>query len=103
MIDAPDGLLAARGHVATASGVGIDVWKDAFEVPPQMRDAAGALGVDPYTWILTGGEDHALAATFPAGTQLPEDWRPIGSGRGGGGGTGAGARYGGRAGGEPVP
>src|SRR2546421_377117 len=79
MIDVSDGLLADLGHVAAASGVAIDVWKDAFEVPPQMRDAAGALGVDPYTWILTGGEDHALAATFPAGTALPEDWRRIGS------------------------
>ena len=41
--------------------------RDAFEVPEQMRDAAPALGVDPYTWVLAGGDDHALAATFPAG------------------------------------
>ena len=79
MIDISDGLLGDLAHVAAASAVAIDVWRDAFEVPPQMRDAAGALGVDPYTWILTGGEDHALAATFPAGTALPEDWRRIGS------------------------
>src|SRR2546421_733189 len=44
-----------------------------------MRDAAGALGVDPYSWILTGGDDHALAATFPAGTKLPADWWVIGA------------------------
>ena len=30
-----------------------------------MRDASSALGVDPYTWVLGGGDDHALAATFP--------------------------------------
>ena len=36
-----------------------------------MRDAATALGVDPYQWILAGGDDHALAATFPPGVPLP--------------------------------
>jgi thiamine-monophosphate kinase len=30
-------------------------------------------------WMLTGGEDHALAATFPVGTQLPERWSVIGA------------------------
>lgn len=78
MIDISDGLLADLGHVATASGVAIDVTRDAFEVPRQMRDAAQALGVDPYSWILAGGEDHALAATFPAAATLPAGWRPIG-------------------------
>src|SRR2546421_3439201 len=68
MIDVSDGLLADLGHLATASGVGIDVHRAAFPVPAQMRDAAGALGVDPHAWILTGGDDHALAATLPAGT-----------------------------------
>ncbi|MBY8870888.1 thiamine-phosphate kinase [Micromonospora sp. PLK6-60] len=78
MIDISDGLLADVGHVARASGVAVDVHRAAFEVPRQMGDAAQALGVDPYTWLLAGGEDHALAATFPAGTALPEGWRPIG-------------------------
>jgi thiamine-monophosphate kinase len=79
MIDVSDGLLADLGHIAAASRVGIDVKRDAFEVPAQMRDAASALGVDPYTWILGGGEDHALAATFPPGVRLPEGWLVIGS------------------------
>ena len=65
MIDVSDGLLADLGHIATASVVGIDLHRDAFEVPDQMRDAAKALGVDPYGWVLAGGDDHALAATFP--------------------------------------
>ena len=29
-------------------------------------------------WVLTGGEDHSLAATFPAGTRLPPRWKVIG-------------------------
>ncbi|WP_213455224.1 thiamine-phosphate kinase [Rhizomonospora bruguierae] len=78
MIDVSDGLLADLGHIARASGVGVDVQRDAFDLPAQMRDAASALGVDAYAWVLTGGDDHALAATFPPGTGLPEGWRAIG-------------------------
>ncbi|MEN3305581.1 MAG: thiamine-monophosphate kinase [Micromonosporaceae bacterium] len=79
MIDISDGLVADLGHVAKASAVAIDVRKDAIGVPAQMGDAARALGVDPYTWILTGGEDHPLAAMFPAGTALDEEWVVIGT------------------------
>jgi thiamine-monophosphate kinase len=79
MIDVSDGLLADLGHVAAASVVGIDVFHDAFEIPPQMRDTASALGVDAYSWLLGGGDDHALAATFPPGVSLPPYWRVIGA------------------------
>ena len=78
MIDISDGLIADLGHVATASRVAIDLDKGAFEVPPQMRDAAQALGTDPYQWVLGGGEDHALVATFPEGTTLPDGFAAIG-------------------------
>ena len=78
MIDISDGLIADLGHVATASRVAIDLDKAAFDVPPQMRDAAQALGTDPYQWVLGGGEDHALVATFPEGTTLPDGFTPIG-------------------------
>jgi thiamine-monophosphate kinase len=78
MIDVSDGLLADLGHIATASGVAIDLRRETFPLPGQMRDAAAALGVDPYTWLLSGGDDHALAATFPAGTDLPDRWLVVG-------------------------
>jgi thiamine-monophosphate kinase len=78
MIDVSDGLLADVGHVAESSGVGIDIRRDAFEVTQAMRDAGSALGVDPHNWVLTGGDDHPLVATFPNGTTLPEQWRVIG-------------------------
>ena len=78
MIDVSDGLVADLGHIAEASAVGIDLRKEAFTVPAPMRDAATALGVDPYTWILAGGDDHAFVATFPAGTALPDTWTVVG-------------------------
>ncbi|MFJ8685337.1 thiamine-phosphate kinase [Micromonospora wenchangensis] len=98
MIDVSDGLLADLGHLAKASGVGVDLRRDAFAVPPQMRDAAQALGVDPYTWILTGGDDHALVATFPPTVALPPSWRTVGRVVEGGGVTVDGDAYDGPAG-----
>jgi thiamine-monophosphate kinase len=43
-----------------------------------MSDIGRAVGVDPLHWVLTGGEDHALVATFPSDTKLPARWRKIG-------------------------
>ena len=100
MIDISDGLLADLGHVATASGVGIDVNTGSLEVAPQLVDGGSALGADPLHWGRTGGEDHALAATFPAATPLPEGWRPIGAVRTGSGVRVDGAPYQGGAGWE---
>ncbi len=79
MIDCSDGLLADLGHVARASGVAIDVRADAFDVDEAQKTVAAAIGGgDPLTYILTGGEDHALLATFPAGS-VPQGWRRIGT------------------------
>jgi thiamine-monophosphate kinase len=78
MCDVSDGLLADLGHVAQASGVAVDVDSGAFDVPAPIRDAAAAIGAEPLDWILTGGDDNALAATFPAGVALPEPWRVVG-------------------------
>jgi len=79
MIDVSDGLLADAGHLARASGVQIDIGTDRFPGNPALTAAATALGrPGPLDWVLTGGEDHALAATFPAGRELPGNWTVIG-------------------------
>ncbi len=78
MIDVSDGLLADLGHVAGASGVLIDVETARLEPGGPLLAAAAALGVPPLEWVLSGGEDHALAATFPRDTALPPHWAVIG-------------------------
>ncbi|GAA3391012.1 thiamine-phosphate kinase [Cryptosporangium minutisporangium] len=78
MCDVSDGLVADLRSIAVASGVSIEITTEVLEVTAQMRDAAQALGIDPVRWLLDGGEDHALIATFPARVDLPESWRTIG-------------------------
>ncbi|MFT4166513.1 MAG: thiamine-phosphate kinase [Microlunatus sp.] len=78
MIDVSDGLLADLGHVARASEVTIELDLAAFEIPEVLQDVAAATGRDPHTLVLTGGEDHALAACFPSETDVPKGWRLVG-------------------------
>jgi len=82
MIDVSDGLLADLGHIAAASGVLIDVGtvplRDSF-ISAHCGETAAA------GYVLSGGEDHSLAAAFPAGVALPARWRIIGEVRSGSG------------------
>ena len=78
MIDVSDGLLADVGHVADASGVAVDVRTASFEIAEPLQAVGAALGADPLRFILAGGDDHALVATYPAGTLLPTGWTQIG-------------------------
>lgn len=64
MMDVSDGLVLDASRMADASGVTLEL--------------DGALDDD----ALTGGEDHALLATFPPDRALPEGFRPIGRVRG---------------------
>jgi thiamine-monophosphate kinase len=98
MIDVSDGLLADAGHVATASGVAIDVRTASFEVPEPLQAVGAALGADPMRFLLTGGDDHPLLATFEDAGSVPEGWLVVGEVREGAGVTVDGAEYDGPAG-----
>ena len=71
LMDVSDGLVQDLGHLAAASGIQIDVDSAALPIPAE-------LGAEGRRFVLTGGEDHAFAATFPSGKALPAGWRTIG-------------------------
>lgn len=82
MTDVSDGLLADLGHIAAASGVVIDLRRAALNSDAEaVRAGAQAAGVDPWSLVLSGGEDHALVACFP--DYPPHGWRVIGAVRAG--------------------
>lgn len=77
MTDVSDGLVADLGHIARASGVRIDVSRYALGADHDaLAAAAAAMATDPWVWVLGGGEDHALVATFPG--PPPVGWRVVG-------------------------
>ena len=71
MVDTSDGLLADLGHVAAGSAVTIDLSLAGV----RQAAAAGVTDAD----ALTGGEDHALVATLPAGARVPRECVVIGA------------------------
>jgi len=81
MMDVSDGLLLDAGRVAEASGLDLVIDPAAPALAgaaQQLTPLAAQFGINPLDWVLTGGEDHALLATFPAGVDLPSGWSGIG-------------------------
>lgn len=77
MLDISDGLLSDLGHLCQRSHVGIAIDTSLIPVPDSVARVAAATGKDALLFVLTGGEDHALAATFPTDA-LPDGWTKIG-------------------------
>jgi thiamine-monophosphate kinase len=83
MLDVSDGLVRDLGRLARASTVTIDleptVLVDRFARPLWLASAAlGRPETDATGWVLGGGEDHALAATFPPDVALPAGFVRVG-------------------------
>ncbi|MFC6082056.1 thiamine-phosphate kinase [Sphaerisporangium aureirubrum] len=78
MADVSDGLVQDVGHIASSSGVLVEMDADAFPVPASLAAAGERLGEDPLEWMLTGGDDHALVAAFPSTAVLPSEWLIVG-------------------------
>lgn len=76
MIDVSDGLVRDAGRIAAASGVGIDLDPRAVAAMADLLTPAVTTQV-ARECVLTGGEEHALLATFDSGT-MPDNWLPIG-------------------------
>lgn len=93
MIDVSDGLLSEAAHLARGSGVRIDVQTSTLEIPEPLHAVAAATGSDPLRYVLGGGEDHSLLATFPSAEAVPDGWRVIGAVLEGEGVTVDGAAY----------
>lgn len=81
MLDLSDGLLRDAGRLARASGVvlELDVPAKAFACDMSvLAAAADHLGASAEAWILAGGEDHGLLATFPPDVILPPEFGVVG-------------------------
>jgi thiamine-monophosphate kinase len=79
MLDVSDGLAKDASRIAKATGVTVQIDKSAllgFEAVLEL--AALRLEVTTEDWVLFGGEDHALLATFPEGSSIPKEFKPIG-------------------------
>ncbi len=66
MIDLSDGLGGDAGHLAAASGVGLEIELDTLPVSPAVPDAAGRAGIDPAHFAALGGEDYELLVAMPS-------------------------------------
>lgn len=79
MLDVSDGLSQDLLRICKASNVAINISsKDLQGFEAMLELPALGLEIDPKNWVLHGGEDHALVATFPKDVALPRAFKAIG-------------------------
>jgi thiamine-monophosphate kinase len=80
MLDISDGLLRDGTRLARSSNSILDFdLQELRQLATGLEPASTLLKTDPMGWVLAGGEDHGLLATFPPGVQLPAGFTAIGS------------------------
>ena len=79
MLDLSDGLSRDVDRIAKASGVTVALnRKDLQGYEAILEEPAMAIGANALDWVIDGGEDHSLLATFPADAKLPRAFKIIG-------------------------
>jgi len=84
MLDVSDSLAKDCNRIAVASDVTISLHSNAllgyYAVLEQVAQSITARGANAseIDWVLFGGEDHALLATFPKDAKLPAGFKVIG-------------------------
>lgn len=79
MLDISDGLAKDASRIALASGVTIQIdpkLLQGFEAV--LEEAARAIEARESDWVIGGGEDHSLLATFASDAQIPRAFKIIG-------------------------
>jgi thiamine-monophosphate kinase len=82
-MDLSDGLLRDAARLARASEVKITLDEaalnaEARSLEPVAQHCLGAPSSEALDWVVSGGEDFGLLATFPSPAELPKGFRIIG-------------------------
>lgn len=79
MLDLSDGLAKDAHRIARASGVALQIDRSQLQgFEAMLEEPAMRIGASAMDWVLGGGEDHSLLATFPVSAALPRAFKPIG-------------------------